>query len=244
MIDFGDASTQIFHVGEGSVAVPGLVAGLEEAHRRFASMPWPQLVEPAIELAGAGARRDGGAALPAPDPDGDPAARRRRPPDLRRSRPDRDGRLRPDAGAHPRRRLGGGRRADSRARRRHRGLPRRHARAAPHACRRARGPDDARRLPAAARSSPPRSSGSRPPRRSTSAPARSGTATTRRRRSPVAGTTHISVIDADGNAAALSSTLGSGSGIFRGGTQLNNMLGELDVIGHAPNAPGRAARRA
>ena len=51
VIDFGDASTQIFHVGEGSVAVPGLVAGLEEAHRRFASMPWPQLVEPAIELA-------------------------------------------------------------------------------------------------------------------------------------------------------------------------------------------------
>ena len=68
VIDFGDASTQIFHVGEGSVAVPGLVAGLEEAHRRFASMPWPQLVEPAIELAGRGARRDGGAALPAPDP--------------------------------------------------------------------------------------------------------------------------------------------------------------------------------
>jgi gamma-glutamyltranspeptidase/glutathione hydrolase len=32
-------------------------------------------------------------------------------------------------------------------------------------------------------------------------------------------------------AAALSSTLGSGSGVFRDGTQLNNMLGELDVIG-------------
>ncbi|MEX2211648.1 MAG: gamma-glutamyltransferase, partial [Gaiellaceae bacterium] len=54
----------------------------------------------------------------------------------------------------------------------------------------------------------------------------------------VAGTTHISVIDADGNAAALSSTLGSGSGVFRGGTQLNNMLGELDVIGEAPLVPG------
>ncbi len=54
----------------------------------------------------------------------------------------------------------------------------------------------------------------------------------------VAGTTHISVIDADGNAAALSSTLGAGSGIFRNGTQLNNMLGELDVVGHAPCAPG------
>ena len=54
----------------------------------------------------------------------------------------------------------------------------------------------------------------------------------------VAGTTHISVIDAAGNAAALSSTLGAGSGVFRGGTELNNMLGELDVIGHAPLQPG------
>ena len=49
-VDFGD-STQSYHIGEGSVAVPGLVAGLEEAHRRFGSVPWPQLVEPAIELA-------------------------------------------------------------------------------------------------------------------------------------------------------------------------------------------------
>ena len=54
VIDFGDARRRVFHVGEGSVAVPGLVAGLEEAHRRFGSMPWPQLVEPAIELASAG----------------------------------------------------------------------------------------------------------------------------------------------------------------------------------------------
>ena len=52
------------------------------------------------------------------------------------------------------------------------------------------------------------------------------------------GTTHVSVVDASGTAAALSSTLGSGSGVFRGGAQLNNMLGELDVIGHAPRAPG------
>jgi gamma-glutamyltranspeptidase/glutathione hydrolase len=49
----------------------------------------------------------------------------------------------------------------------------------------------------------------------------------------MAGTTHISVIDAAGNAAGLSSTLGSGSGVFRAGAQLNNMLGERDVIGHA-----------
>ena len=46
------------------------------------------------------------------------------------------------------------------------------------------------------------------------------------------------MIDSEGNAASLSSTLGAGSGIFRGGTQLNNMLGELDVVGHGPKAPG------
>ena len=54
----------------------------------------------------------------------------------------------------------------------------------------------------------------------------------------IAGTTHVSVIDADGNAAALSSTLGAGSGIHRGGTQLNNMLGEFDVIGYDEKIPG------
>ncbi|HSF60424.1 MAG TPA: gamma-glutamyltransferase, partial [Gaiellaceae bacterium] len=51
-------------------------------------------------------------------------------------------------------------------------------------------------------------------------------------------TTHVSVIDAAGMAAALSSTLGSGSGVFRDGTQLNNMLGELDVIGPGEHMPG------
>ena len=52
------------------------------------------------------------------------------------------------------------------------------------------------------------------------------------------GTTHVSVIDEEGNAAALSSTLGSGSGEFSGGFQLNNMLGELDVIGIDERAAG------
>src|SRR5919201_4259817 len=58
VIDFDDAGTQTFHVGEASVAVPGLVAGLEEAHRRFGSRPWASLVEPAIELAEGGVARD------------------------------------------------------------------------------------------------------------------------------------------------------------------------------------------
>ena len=54
----------------------------------------------------------------------------------------------------------------------------------------------------------------------------------------IAGTTHVSVIDAAGNAAGLSSTLGAGSGVHRGGTQLNNMLGEFDVIGRGELVPG------
>ena len=56
--------------------------------------------------------------------------------------------------------------------------------------------------------------------------------------SRVTGTTHISVLDSDGLVAGLSSTLGSGSGVFRHGFQLNNMLGELDVIGAGPRVPG------
>ena len=38
----------------GSCAVPGALAGLEAAHRSFASLPWRELVAPAIELARTG----------------------------------------------------------------------------------------------------------------------------------------------------------------------------------------------
>ena len=49
------------------------------------------------------------------------------------------------------------------------------------------------------------------------------------------GTTHISVVDGEGNAASLSASLGSGSGVVVPGTgiHLNNMLGELDLAGAA-----------
>ena len=58
---------------------------------------------------------------------------------------------------------------------------------------------------------------------------------------PHGGTTHVSVVDADGNAASLSSSTGSGSGVIVPGTgiQLNNMLGEYDLVAAAP--PSRAA---
>jgi len=53
------------------------------------------------------------------------------------------------------------------------------------------------------------------------------------------GTTHISVVDASGNAASLTASTGSGSGVIVPGTgiHLNNMLGEYDL-----NPAGGAAR--
>lgn len=49
------------------------------------------------------------------------------------------------------------------------------------------------------------------------------------------GTTHISVVDARGDAASLSCSLGSGSGVVVPGTgiHLNNMLGEADLVASA-----------
>ena len=237
VIDFGDASTQVFHVGEGSVAVPGVIAGLEEAHRRFASLPWPQLVEPAIALAERGLeatkaqtflhlilagilqRDEGGRRIygvPGRVDTTDFV------PTLKRIR---------DAGSAAVVEL----------------LP---ELAEDIASYRVATPE-----PLSARVGAVEVLTTPGPSRGgaivAAALERLATAETLDERAhalkhgyesapplAVAGTTHISVIDAQGNAASFSSTLGSGSGVFRGGTQLNNMLGELDVIGHAANPPG------
>lgn len=49
-VDF-ESTVQAFRIGAASVAVPGSVAGLDVAHRKFGSIPWATLLEPAIELA-------------------------------------------------------------------------------------------------------------------------------------------------------------------------------------------------
>jgi gamma-glutamyltranspeptidase/glutathione hydrolase len=239
VIDFGDAGTQTFHVGEASVAVPGLVAGLQEAHRRFGSRPWATLVEPAIALAAHGVVRDAprdflhrvlsGILLRT-----EAGARMYGDPErivthefgrtLERIR---------DVGVEAVCEL----------------LPELAADIASYRV--------VERAPLAAgverfdvRATPPPSRGgaivldiltalAALEAWSLHEEARAvGVAYERSTLGPVRGTTHISVVDGAGAAASLSSTLGSGSGIFRGGTQLNNMLGELDVIGVVERPPG------
>lgn len=55
LADFGTA-TQEFHIGMGSIAVPGVIAGIFEVHRRQCRMPLAEIMAPAIELARAGVR--------------------------------------------------------------------------------------------------------------------------------------------------------------------------------------------
>jgi gamma-glutamyltranspeptidase / glutathione hydrolase len=238
VVDFGDASTQLFHIGEASVAVPGLLAGLEDAHRRFGRTPWPELVEPALELARGGVevgeaqaflhrilagilqRDEGGRRIYAA---GDRLALEDYVETLESVR-DRGAQavadllpeLEPDLATYD---------VHEREPLRARFLshdvlttppPSRGGTIVAHALERlehARSLDDRAHAVRHGYASAP--------------PAR------------MAGTTHISVVDELGNAVALSSTLGSGSGVFRGGTQLNNMLGELDVIGDGAQTPGQ-----
>ncbi len=53
--DFGTA-TQEFHIGLGSIAVPGVVAGLFAIHQAHCRLPLGQIIEPAVDLARKGVR--------------------------------------------------------------------------------------------------------------------------------------------------------------------------------------------
>ena len=52
-VDFG-TTLQRFFYGAPSVAVPGVLAGVAEAHRRWGSRPWADLLAPGARLASAG----------------------------------------------------------------------------------------------------------------------------------------------------------------------------------------------
>ncbi len=56
--DFGDAS-QIFHIGTGTTATPGVVKGLFRIQCDLGTMPIARLIAPAVELARAGVVVDG-----------------------------------------------------------------------------------------------------------------------------------------------------------------------------------------
>jgi gamma-glutamyltranspeptidase / glutathione hydrolase len=51
---FEGEQSQVFRIGPDSCAVPGSTAGLEAAHRAYGSLAWPDLVKPAVELADGG----------------------------------------------------------------------------------------------------------------------------------------------------------------------------------------------
>lgn len=50
VVNFG-STTETFHVGMGSIAVPGIIAGIYYIHEHFASLPMSVLLEPALDLA-------------------------------------------------------------------------------------------------------------------------------------------------------------------------------------------------
>jgi len=254
VVDFGD-SQQIFYTGAASVAVPGTTLGLWEAHGRWGSMPWAELLAPAARLA-----RDGVVMNEAQaylheilDP-------------LLRYSPE------GDAVYGPGRALGVGEGfampdlADTLERLAAEGpeflyrgdVAARLAAHVPVTLEDLAGYEVIEREPLAIgfrggelRTNPPPSSGGRllsvglealgdaeptplvvARAMETQAAARSAQET--------GGTTHISVVDGEGNAASLSCSLGSASGIVVPGTgiHVNNMLGETHLTGGERPRPG------
>ncbi len=235
-VDFG-STTQSYHVGDGSIAVPGLLAGLSEAHRRFGQLPWRELVAPAIELAHEGVdvsdaqaflheiliavlqRDEGGRRIygdAAHLDTSDLAATLERVRDdpvaaVRELLPELESDL------------------DS-----YRPIEREPLRATIGGREVLTTPPPSRGGAIVATALAGFSASSSLDERAQALRVAYGADSF----GGIAGTTHISVIDAAGNAAGLSSTLGAGSGVHRGGTQLNNMLGEFDVIGRGELVPG------
>jgi len=236
-VDFDGDTEQEFHTGPGAVAVPGTALGLEAAHARFGSLPWDELAAPAAELARAGVELTPAQAylhkildaLLRHSPEGDAfygghmlaAGERLQLPDL--------------ADTIDRIAAGGARvlyeedvlpfaREDLDA---YEVIEREPVRGAFRGCE--------------FLSNPPPSSGGSLIALGLEAlgddldVVHAMQAMEAARIPASGGTTHISVVDARGDAASLSCSLGSGSGVVVPGTgvHLNNMLGEADLKGSA-----------
>jgi gamma-glutamyltranspeptidase/glutathione hydrolase len=245
VIDFADSGSQAFSVGDGSVAVPGLVTGLQEAHRRYGTRSWRDLVDPAVELArtdvsvipqaaflheilapillrsAAGSRIYGrGDRLDTSElalsleqiRDGGAQALQALLPMLA------DDLAAYEVGVLQPQRTGY------------------------RNCEVLTTPEPSRGGEIICRGLAELAEEPSGPRDRAGEGARLALALSvaygQRSGARLTGTTHIAVLDEAGLAASLSSTLASGSGIFRGGFQLNNMLGEFDVIGGDGTEPG------
>jgi gamma-glutamyltranspeptidase/glutathione hydrolase len=246
VVDFGD-SQQIFYTGLASVAVPGTVLGLWQAHGLWGSMPWADLLAPAARLAREGVVLD------------EPRAYLHQILDsLLRHSPEGDALYGPGRALETGERFVVPELAETLDRLAAEGpdllyhgeLARRIAAHVPITLEDLDRYEVIEREPLAVayrgdelRTNPPPSSGGRllavgleelgGGEPTPLAVIRAMEAQDEMRRASVGGTTHISVVDEDGDAASLSCSLGSGSGIVVPGTgiHLNNMLGETHLAG-------------
>jgi gamma-glutamyltranspeptidase / glutathione hydrolase len=247
VVDFGD-SQQIFFTGPASVAVPGIPLGLWEAHGRWGTVPWAELLAPAARLAREGAVLD------------EPQAYLHRILDpLLRHSPEGDALYGPGRALREGERFTVPELADTLARLAVEGpdflyrgdFAARIAAHVPITLEDLARYEVIEREPLTAsyrggliRTNPPPSGGGRllavglealgDEEPTPLAIARAMEAQEEARPAQaVGGTTHISVVDRDGDVASLSCSLGSASGIVVPGTgiPLNNMLGEPQLAG-------------
>ena len=237
-VDFDGDTQQVFHTGPAAVAVPGVALGLAEAHRRWGRLEWWSLFERAVSLA-----RDGFELTPVAtylldildpllrhSPEG--AAMYTRAGDGRMAFPDLASTLELLAMDGVEQLYSGE-------------LARAICAHVPLTLEDLGSYEVIEREPLSVsyrghefRTNPPPSSGGRLIATGLDALERGRTVVeamqameAARTVVDVGGTTHISVVDGDGNVASYSSSLGSGSGVVVPGTgiHLNNMLGEADL---------------
>ena len=249
---FEGSQTQLFRIGPETCAVPGTTAGLEAAHRSHGSLPWADLVRPAVELADGGfevterqafLHRILAPMLEATPCHGLETGDRLTWPDLARTleRIGRSGAAAVHTGDVAREIVSTVPAIAPEDLESYRVVPREPLRSS------YRGAEFV--------SNPPPSSGGaliafglrrlEEPGRAGSPEAVALLARVMEEQARVraldgvGGTTHISVLDAEGNAAALSVSTGSGSNVVVPGTgiHMNNMLGEFDLAGTLPG-PG------